>query len=498
MNKLSIKLFFCSMVLITVLCCFVSCNPDKELPVPEGTSSTTGSFRIVDYSKPAGKSDLAIGQIKIVAVDSSGNKKEFSAANVPVNADNLTTGNWTYSFECFDTNGDIIASKDNLSIEVKPLTRTSVFVELEDSDYKDLLFGISKDTGYVRVRPFSKTDNSLASLTIPEKVDGITVRGIAINGFKGCTKITSIASLPSTLTVIGDSAFEGCTGLTSVNIPNTIASMGSKVFKGCTGLTSATLGTGIAMINTSAFEGCSKLESVTMNGSITSIGSRAFANCSKLVFTIPSTVSTIKASAFENCTSLTTVTMPSSVKFLENRVFYNCNKLATINLTNSIESIGEYAFYNTAITTIELPVNNKYIRIAPCTFHNCRQLSSIVIPEQITDLGWGAFSECTALTSIVIPDKVKAIGAVCFNYCTTLSSVTIGEKVETLYNKCFRYCSALETITIPASVKNIEYFIFQNCSDITINFESKKSEVLLDNLWLYGCSEPTVNWEVSL
>ena len=81
------------------------------------------------------------------------------------------------------------------------------------------------------------------------------------------------------VTSIGDSAFRGCPGLTSVTIGNSVTSIGYSAFRGCSGLTSVTIGNSVTSIGYSAFSGCSGLTSVTIPNSVTSIGTSAFYGC---------------------------------------------------------------------------------------------------------------------------------------------------------------------------------------------------------------------------
>ena len=98
---------------------------------------------------------------------------------------------------------------------------------------------------------------------------------------------TGAVTIPSALggkpvTSIGNSAFSGCSGLTSVTIPNSVTSIGSSAFSGCSGLTSVTIPNRVTYIGGSAFSGCSGLASVTIPKSVTSIGEGAFSGCSGL------------------------------------------------------------------------------------------------------------------------------------------------------------------------------------------------------------------------
>ena len=81
---------------------------------------------------------------------------------------------------------------------------------------------------------------------------------------------------------IENSAFYGCSSLTSVTIPDSVTSIGDYAFQKCSGLTSVTIGNSVISIGYDAFRGCSGLASVTIGNSITSIGSQAFFDCTDL------------------------------------------------------------------------------------------------------------------------------------------------------------------------------------------------------------------------
>ncbi|MBQ6807101.1 MAG: leucine-rich repeat domain-containing protein [Lachnospiraceae bacterium] len=98
---------------------------------------------------------------------------------------------------------------------------------------------------------------------------------------------------------IGECAFIGCTGLTSVTIGDSVNSIGEYAFNNCTGLTSITIGDSANSIGEWAFQNCTGLTSVTIGDSVNSIGAAAFANCTGLTsVTIPDSVTSIGASAF--------------------------------------------------------------------------------------------------------------------------------------------------------------------------------------------------------
>ena len=113
-------------------------------------------------------------------------------------------------------------------------------------------------------------------MTIPE---GVT--SIGDSAFYGCSSLTSV-TIPEGVTSIGDSAFSGCSSLTSVTIPSSVTSIGGSAFSGCSSLTSVTIPEGVTSIGGYAFYGCSSLTSVTIPEGVTSIGGYAFFGCSNL------------------------------------------------------------------------------------------------------------------------------------------------------------------------------------------------------------------------
>ena len=124
--------------------------------------------------------------------------------------------------------------------------------------------------------------NLTGDLVIPASVtyDNITysVTSIDSSAFEGCTGLTTV-TIPDSVTSIGMSAFRACIYLTSVTIGNSVTSIGYYAFQGCTGLTTVTIPNSVTSIGNYAFYGCTGLTSVTIGNSVTSIGNYAFLVC---------------------------------------------------------------------------------------------------------------------------------------------------------------------------------------------------------------------------
>ena len=139
-----------------------------------------------------------------------------------------------------------------------------------------------------------------------------------------------------------------------------------------------------------------------------------------------------------------------------------------------VSSIGEQAFRYSAIESINLP--NSLTSIGKDAFYYCINLSSIDIPNSVTTLGVQAFSWCTGLTSIKIPEKVTSINDWTFAYCSGLTSVDLSDGVVSIGWNAFAYCTSLKEIVLPKNVTTIDNGAFYlNLSSITVLNETPPS-----------------------
>ena len=165
---------------------------------------------------------------------------------------------------------------------------------------------------------------------------------IGNSAFNGCPNLTTV-ELGNGVTSVGDNAFSKCTALTSVNIGDGVTSIGKNAFNGCTALTNANIGSGA--IGANAFQDCSRLASVTLGDGVTSIGANAFLRCAALTsMNIGSSVRTIENYAFSGCKALEEVTI--SAAQIGNQAFRSASALKKVTLGDGVEAIPAGAFSN--------------------------------------------------------------------------------------------------------------------------------------------------------
>ena len=389
--------------------------------------------------------------------------------------------------------------------------------------------------------------NSLYTIKIPDSV--IT---IGAQAFYGSDVLTTVEIGNSVIT-IGDRAFDWCNALTMITVsaenpkfssdaygvlfdknkttliqyplgnsrtkytvPDSVTTIGDSAFYDCDALVTVNLGNNVTTIGNSAFSSCNALATIDIPDSVTTIGDEAFAYCYALpTVSIPDSVTTIGASAFSDCGALTTVKIGNGVTTIRDNAFRDCAALTTIEIPDSVARIGSSAFYDTAYYNDSanwenevLYIGNHLIKakssiadsyairlgtrtIADSAFYKRYYLKTIKIPDSVTTIGWGAFSDCVSLTTIEIPDSVTSIANYAFantaysknsanwenevlyigNHLIDVKSITgsysIRRGTKTIADCAFQFCDSLTTIEIPGSVTTIGVYAFDDCDSLT-------------------------------
>ena len=273
--------------------------------------------------------------------------------------------------------------------------------------------------------------------------------------------------------VIGEYAFENCSGLTSVTFPSSVTSIGEYAFSGCSGLTSVTIPSSVTSIGDSAFSGCSNLKEC--NCILASDLENSLVLSHRFWYRIP--VDVIKY--YQNGQELTKLEIPFGVDRIGDCSFYKGANLTSVTIPSSVTSIGRDAFSGcSGLTSVTIP--SSVTSIGGYAFSGCSGLTSVTIPSSVTSIGSVAFGNCSGLTSVTIPSSVTSIGSSAFSGCSGLTSVTISSSVTSIGWSAFSGCSGLTSVTIPSSVTSIGDSAFEGCSGLTSVYVSWKSPLSIN------------------
>jgi hypothetical protein len=159
-------------------------------------------------------------------------------------------------------------------------------------------------------------------LIIPDTIEGNPVTSIGNSAFLGCSSLTSI-TIGSSVTSIGEAAFYNCAILTSITIPDSVTSIGGGAFYNCRSLTSITIGDSVTSIGPVAFYDCIGLARITIPDSVTNIGSSAFFGCPAAIEIRPVTQNQLAA-------QLATVTTERDAAIAERDARPTADQLAAV------------------------------------------------------------------------------------------------------------------------------------------------------------------------
>ena len=304
---------------------------------------------------------------------------------------------------------------------------------------------------------------------------------IGEEAFSGCDYLTDI-TLGENVKTLGDKAFYTCDALERVEIPSTVTDIGEKTFYSCPALKEAIIRAGTVKAGT--FYNCRALATLVISDNATLDASFTVGNtyAKETLETVKIERGEIGISAFNSCPNLTTVELGNSVTSVGDNAFSKCTALTSVNIGDGVTSIGKNAFngctaltnanigsgaigesaFNGCTSLANVTLGNDVTSIGKNAFLRCAALTSITIGRGVTSIGSGAFNGCTALTNANIGSG--AIGASAFQDCSRLANVTLGDGVTSIGANAFLRCTALTSMNIGSSVKTIESYAFSGCT----------------------------------
>ncbi len=308
----------------------------------------------------------------------------------------------------------------------------------------DLIDGFHETMGLYKKLSFAEVEGGYSvavaenvelegEFIIPQEYNGYDVVSITSKGFANQRKLTSIIC-PDTLTSIGSEAFTGCNRLETITVPFVGGSLSSNskltyVF-GNNAVPQSLKKVVVTVqdqIVDSAFVGCNHIEQVYYLKELDYIGTSCFSGCEALTTLNSETAGTINLSgsmdkigdsAFKNCESIQYIVFSDEILSIGNSSFSGCNNIIELNLTNRLVSIGDYAF------------------------QGLKKITDVTVYNSTETIGIGAFKDCTSLESVIVPFIGRSGSTRQTNvYYTVSSYVVCDANYESVLGYIFGYTS---------------------------------------------------------
>ncbi len=336
-------------------------------------------------------------------------------------------------------------------------------------------------------------ESTITKVVLPEGIEKINAYA-----FANLTALEEIV-LPSTLEFIEYGAFYGCSNLKTITFSgeNNLKVINKNAFENCDLQGTLDL-SAICNISDYAFAGNADLEGIITGDNLLTVGQYAFAGCKSLK-DVTITAQKVKYGiyAFTDCEALTEFTVNASV--LPEGMFYEAEKLEAVTIGPDVEAIGEYAFRDTAVSTVTVAEGNKAFRIGTGEYILSAdgKVLAAVVPTvsgtlnadslggvQVTAIGHGALSHNHKLTAVILPSVtvIENYGLSSVDTLTTVEFGTLSRIGEyaffetaitqlpaiTVATEIGRYAfgfTALTEVTIPDGM-TIAEGVFSECHDL--------------------------------
>ncbi len=331
----------------------------------------------------------------------------------------------------------------------------TVFFVLSKNEFKYSY----NDTGIV----IEKYKGHKLNVNIPDNIDGIPVTEIGNGAFmyygSDWKHFDFQVTIPDSVKIIGDEAFNGCKTLKLTRIPKSVEYIGYRAFNG-TPLDEAAQNAGVDMfiINDRLlyrYNGDSPKPIIPQN--ITAVCGGAFMDKNTESIEIPENVKYMGGMAFAGCERLESITLPADARLCGEGAFKGCKSLKYAKL--GCEEMPDFMFYGCEALA-KLDFTDAPRKIGNMAFGDCISLESFD-DENAVEVGNGAFSNCTALKTVNLPNTVD-FGHDAFRG-SGIESIEIADGTKNIQWSMFEECKALKSVKLPPSIENIGDEAFFGC-----------------------------------
>lgn len=256
-----------------------------------------------------------------------------------------------------------------------------------------------------------------------------------VSGGEPYFEFSSGSSYSTEDNVVGTFMFAYLEGLMSIVLPKTTMKMASSSFYEANNIKEIRIPQGCTQMG-QAISFCDAVETVYIPASITKFDASNFFACPKLKTIVVDEGNDVYCSV-------------DGVMFSKDKT--KIVRFPTINseayaILNTVNTIGEQAFYDSNVKNVEIPSSVTYIQRS--AFNSCKKLETLTIPNSVISIGGNAFAGCSNLTSITLSDELEKIEGSTFNFCNSLRTLHFGKKIKEIDPYAFSYCPSLQRFSV--------------------------------------------------
>ena len=309
---------------------------------------------------------------------------------------------------------------------VSSVLPVTVSAKIVSGNYEALEY--YENSGYIEI---VGCETDVTEVIIPEIINNKPVTKIAEKAFKDCNDLISV-TIPETIIYIGTNAFTSCENLKDIQMPETYIE-----------------------IKRGAFHGTKWYQSHRYE-SVTYLGNMVYSSQGDLPseITIKDGTLGIGESVFYTRDDVTKINLPDSLQVIGEEAFYYSG-LTSLEIPDSVIFIGEDAFKGLKLESLTVGENNAYFASKDNILYNKdftefifipSTVTQVEIPDTITEIPNRAFANYENLTSVILPASLEIIGEQAFDN-TSISEITIPKTVTTIKDGAFAFCKSLESVT---------------------------------------------------
>lgn len=285
---------------------------------------------------------------------------------------------------------------------------------------------------------------------------------------------------------LGENLFVGTqTEVQNVVIPNTVTTIGVKAFANCKNLNSITIPESVKKIEAGAFYNCSNLSNITFEGDIFNVSKDAFSSTA-WYNNKPDGVIYIGKVAYASKGNYDTCYIKTGTTHIK---FGEVN-FKTIHIPNTVVEIMPYAFANSRVENVYISDGDSKLAIGDYAFSKCNNIKQFNFPKRLETIGAYAF-EYTTFGGVTIPNNILNLGEGAFSNCSNLKYVTIEGNIKELPDKLLYYCKELENVTVGEGVEYIGMRAFSQCPKLlNVSLPESLKRMASNAFWMKKWDEP--------